>query len=96
MLCDHLRELETALHAAGFQEVFRGKAWSDHCREWVYYDCILALAPLRAKFHFAPCVHDHIHRGTHDGSEAGFVCTEHEDAIMGLHPTSTTARTFEG
>ncbi len=97
MICEHLRELEAALVNAGFKEVFRGKAWSDHCREWVYFDCLLSLPALRAKFRLPPCVTDHIHRGTHDGQEAGFVCSEHDDAIMGVHPDGAAGRrTFEG
>jgi hypothetical protein len=29
---------------------------------------------------------EHEHRGTHDGQEAGFVCSEHQDGVMGVHP----------
>ncbi|MFO0202255.1 MAG: hypothetical protein ACK528_03910 [Alphaproteobacteria bacterium] len=35
---------------------------------------------------FAPYVVDHVHRGTHDGAQAGFVCDQCHDAIMGAHP----------
>lgn len=84
--CEHLIELERALARAGFRETFRGQAWSDNCREWVYYDCLLPAEAIRRKFAFAPCVQDHAHRGTHDGQEAGFVCDIHNDGIMGRHP----------
>ena len=86
MTCEHLQSLEQALLAAGVGETFRGLAWSRHCREWVYFDCCLALPALRKRFQLAPCVADHEHLGTHDGQEAGFVCTVHHDGIMGFHP----------
>ncbi len=87
MVCEHLRPLEEALIAAGIRETFRGQAWSDNCREWVYFDCVLNLASLRQRIAFAPCVIDHEHRGTHSGQEAGFVCEACHDAIVGNHPS---------
>ena len=86
MTCEHLRPLEEELLARRVPETFRGQPWSDNCHEWVYFACVLDLASLRARLHLAPVVADHVHRGTHDGAEAGFVCQEHHDAIMGLHP----------
>ncbi len=46
---------------------------------------VLDLAALRTRFNFAPSVTDHVHRGTHDGSEAGFVCNQCHDGVMGAH-----------
>lgn len=86
MLCEHLQPLEAALHTANIRETFRGQAWSSNCREWVYFDCILNLPLLRQRFALPDFVKDHIHRGTHDGQEAGFVCERCQDAIMGNHP----------
>ena len=86
MTCEHLQPLEQAILAAGIREDFRGKPWSDHCREWVYFSCCLDRVALRERFHLDPCVKDHEHMGTHDGQEAGFFCTIHEDGIMGVHP----------
>lgn len=86
MVCEHLAALEQEIAARGIAESYRGQAWSRNCREWVYYACVLDLAALRARFGFAPCVIDHAHRGTHDGSESGFVCEQCQDAIMGAHP----------
>jgi hypothetical protein len=74
MLCEHLSALEREIIARGEEETFRGEAWTDNCREWVYVDCVLDLVALRARFSFAPCVIDHQHRGTHDGREFGFGC----------------------
>jgi hypothetical protein len=85
MLCEHLRTLETAIASKGIRETYRGQAWSNNCREWVYYECYLDLAELRRTFVLAECVKDHVHRGTHDGSERGVECTEHWDAIMGSY-----------
>ncbi|MGE0597254.1 MAG: hypothetical protein AB7P07_12895 [Hyphomonadaceae bacterium] len=67
-------------------ETSRGQAWSRNCREWVYFAARLDLPALRARFAFEPCVMEHVHRGTHDGAEAGFVCEQCHDAIMGGHP----------
>ncbi|MCR6644242.1 MAG: hypothetical protein NVV62_06860 [Terricaulis sp.] len=86
MLCTHLAALERELIAAGVEETYRGQAWSDHCREWAYFACVLDLPSLRARFVFASCVEDHVHRGTHNGAEAGFVCGACKDGVMGRHP----------
>jgi hypothetical protein len=86
MTCEHLRPLEEELIARGIPETFRGAPWEMNNREWVYFACVLDLPALRARLALAPCVVDHVHRGTHDGSEAGFQCEEHHDAIMGAHP----------
>lgn len=88
MVCEHLAALESELIARGVEETYRGQPWSKNCHEWAYFACQLDLPALRARFTFAPCVEDHVHRGTHDGSEAGFVCNVCWDAVMGAHPDS--------
>lgn len=92
MICEHLSALEKELQARGVRETARGQVWSKNCREWVYFDCLLDREALRARFKFAACVEDHEHRGTHDGSEAGFVCTACHDAVMGVHPADAGGR----
>jgi len=87
MICDHLKPLETALIASGHKETYRGTPWSRNCREWVYFDVLLDTDALKNRFKFAPCVKVHSHRGTHDGTEHGFTCDEHHDAVMGVHPS---------
>ena len=95
MLCEHLRELETAIQERGIEETYRGQAWGERCREWVYFDCRIDLARARERFKLAECIHDHEHFGTHDGQESGLVCSECNDAVMGIHPKSTrSAREF--
>ena len=96
MTCEHLIDLERAIIAAGIRETSRGQAWSQNCREWVYFDCFLPRDRIRNRFNLASCVEDHEHRGTHDGMESGFVCSMHHDGIMGHHPASgSTARSFD-
>lgn len=90
MVCEHLAALEQELIARGVEETYRGQAWSQNCREWAYFACVLDLPALRARFQFSPWVSDHVHRGTHDGAEAGFVCGQCHDAIMGGHPDVAT------
>ena len=92
MVCEHLRALEQEMLTHGVQETFRGQAWSEHCREWVYFDCYLDLASLRQRFNFAACVKNHEHLGTFDGQEAGFVCEQCEDALMGVHAEHARGR----
>ena len=95
MTCEHLIALEEALLNARIAETFRGAPWSENCREWVYFDCYLPAAKLREKFKLDSCVTDHEHFGTHDGQEAGFVCSVHHDAVLGHHPKSgKTAKKF--
>jgi hypothetical protein len=86
MTCEHLNQLDQAIAAAGFKETFRGAAWSDNCREWAYFDCILPNDAIRKAFNLADCVKDYAHRGTHSGQESGFVCEIHNDGVMGCHP----------
>lgn len=85
MVCEHLIELEKALIEKGFKETYRGQAWSNNCREWVYFHCYLDRPELRKKFAIPECVVDYEHIGTHEGSEAGFYCEIHQDGIMGLN-----------
>lgn len=91
MVCQHLAALEQEVLARGVREVHRGQVWSQNCREWVYFACCFDLAALRARRQFDPCIQDHEHRGTHDGSEAGLVCTRCHDALMGVHPSQAAA-----
>lgn len=84
MVCHHLRELEAALLKSGLPVTFRGQVWSENCREWVCFDGFLNTRRIRQQFVLAACVQDHTHRGTHDGSEHGLVCTEHHDALVGF------------
>jgi hypothetical protein len=85
MLCEHLRLLETAIASKGIRETFRGQAWSNNCREWVYFDCYIDQEKVRSDFALPACVQDHSHRGTHDGEESGFVCHACWDGILGAY-----------
>lgn len=84
MVCEHLSAVESALAARGIAVTFRGQAWSERCREWVYFDAYLDTARIRHAIALAECVRDHTHRGTHDGQEHGLVCELCDDAVMGL------------
>ena len=85
MVCEHLRPLESELIGLGIRETARGQVWTKNCREWVYFDCWLDLESVRKRMAFDACVIDHVHRGTHEGSETGFVCRIHHDGVMGVH-----------
>jgi hypothetical protein len=84
MTCEHLIDLEREVMARGIPEISRGQAWSRNCREWVYFRCYFERESIRKRFNLSDCVIDHQHAGTHDGKEAGFYCTEHQDGILGV------------
>ena len=85
MVCEHLSELEQALIVENIPETYRSQPWTSNCPEWVYFACWLDRSAIRSRFSIADCVVGHDHLGTHDGQEAGLVCNECNDAIMGVH-----------
>ena len=85
MVCEHLAPLERELLTAGLPVSFRGQAWTEQCREWVYFQCYLDRPAIRRRLALTECIRDHDHLGTHDGQEAGFVCAFCHDGIMGVH-----------
>ncbi len=85
MVCEHLRKVEVAVVASGATETFRGQAWTDNCREWVYFDRVLDLAGLRSRLDLDPCVVDHENTDPKSGTERRLVCTQHHDGIIGLY-----------
>ncbi|MEL6811815.1 MAG: hypothetical protein AAFP76_10810 [Bacteroidota bacterium] len=96
-MCHHLQRLEEDLLKAGCKETYRGQAWSDNCREWVYFDCILDTDMLLEQYDFPDCIRLHENTDSRSGMELGFVCTQCNDAIMGGHPKSTIkAPIFKG
>ena len=86
-MCEHLQQLEEYLKYEKIPETFRGQAWSDNCREWVYFDCILDTESLKANFQLPGFVVTHENTDVKSGTELGLVCTRCKDAIMGLHPS---------
>ena len=78
------------MREAGAKETHRGTPWSRNCREWVYFDRPLDAIALKARLSLPACVSVHEHIGTHDGHEAGLVCEECHDAVMGPHPSRAT------
>jgi hypothetical protein len=83
MVCKHLRPLEQELVSLGIKETFRSQVWSENCREWVYFDCVLDLASLRKRLALHYCVVEHVNDDTRTGRERGFKCTQHCDGIIG-------------
>jgi hypothetical protein len=95
MVCEHLRQLELELTAAGIKVTYRGQSWTDNCREFVYFGCVLDRESIRKRLKLAECVKDSDYLGTHMGSEYGFYCETCKDGVMGLHPaTKREARVF--
>ncbi len=83
MVCEHLRSLENALIERGYTVTSRGQAWSDNCREWVYFDCVLDIEAVRKRFSLPYCVRMHENLDCKSGTERGFECIKCRDAVMG-------------
>jgi len=96
VVCEHLIALEQAILAVGIRETFRGQAWSSNCREWVCFDCFIDTDAVSRKLALADCVRQHLHRGTHDGQERGFVCSRCNDGIMGAYDRRAGMIVFAG
>ena len=85
-MCEHLISLDNELKGKEIKETFRGEAWSENAREWVYYDCVLNLEALRTRLHLPFCVKDHVNDDQRSGAESGFYCELCKDAVVGHHP----------
>ena len=83
--CEHLRPLEKEIQATGIKETFRGQAWTDNCREWVYFDCYLDVEKIRERFQLPLFVETHVNEDPKSGYEEGLVCSQCKDGIMGYH-----------
>ncbi|WP_313504726.1 hypothetical protein [Kaistella carnis] len=81
-----MTNLDTELKDKGIKETFRGQAWGENCREWVYYDCVLSLEKIKRRYSFPDFVKTHLNDDNKSGMEAGFYCDICKDAVMGLHP----------
>ena len=92
-LCEHLRPAEKYVRDQGGRVISTAQPWSANCHVWVYFDVLLDSDRLIQGLGLANCVQVHDHRGTHDGSECGMVCTIHNDAIMGPHPADASPAT---
>jgi hypothetical protein len=92
-LCEHLKPAETFVRDHGGRVISSGRPWSANCHVWVYFDTILDSDRLIQGLGLASCVQVHDHRGTHDGSERGIVCTIHHDGVMGPHPSDASPAT---
>jgi hypothetical protein len=74
------------LRDKGIRETWRGKAWTNNCREWIHFDCVLKPAELKARLKLADSVTVHQCDDYKLGLELGLECGSCGDAIMGLHP----------
>ena len=87
-MCEHLAILEDYLKQKNIVETFRGQAWSDNCREWIYYDCVLSTEKIKDKLKLDPCVKTHEYMDIKIANELGLICMICHDGIIGLHPKS--------
>lgn len=87
-MCIHLKPLEDYLKKLGIAETFRGQPWSENCREWVYFDCVLNPESLKTKLKLGKSVVVWNYEDIKVGSELGLECKKCKDAIIGPHPNS--------
>ena len=87
-MCEHLAELDDYIKNKGIKELFRGKAWSKNCNEWVYYDCIIDIEKIKKKFPFNNCIKIHEFNDIKTANELGFFCDDCKDGIMGFNPNN--------
>lgn len=95
MTCEHLNKLETELIDNQIEIISRGQAWSNNCREWVYFNCLftnIEKTMLRLGID-SEIVKIHSHLGTHSGQEYGLVCSKCNDGILGNHPKTVKIST---
>ena len=90
-MCTHLIDVEEYLKLAGVSETWRGQPWSENCREWIYYNCVMDAAGLKDKLQLEDFVMVHDFNDPKAGSELGLVCEECDDAVIGVHPESSMA-----
>jgi len=93
-MCEHLTSLENELKSKGIKETYRGQPWSDNCREWVYYDCVLDVEKLKSRYNFATCVTVSRNDDQRSGRELGFYCEQCHDAVMGFHPEDGVGKVY--
>lgn len=86
-MCEHLIILDKELRSIGVKETFRGQPWSKNCREWVYYDCAFDFEKIRARLNLPDFVVTHSNDDPRSGLEAGFVCSQCNDGVIGAHPS---------
>ena len=91
-MCEHLMELDRYIKNKGIKEIFRGKAWSENCNEWVYYDCIMNIKKLKEKFIFDNCITIHEYFDIKSANELGFFCNKCKDGIMGFIPNNELSK----
>lgn len=84
--CPHLRPLEKALQDAGIPETWRGKAWTNNVREWVYFECYLDIEAIQQQFALPDCITTYQNDDIRTGMEAGLTCETCQDGVIGIHP----------
>jgi hypothetical protein len=81
--------------SGGMRETFRGRAPSNNCREWVYFDCYIDTEAVRRHFTFADCVIEHAHRGTHDGRRGALSVPPATIPVMGAYEPADGVAVFQ-
>lgn len=91
-MCGHIIDLENYIKSKKVLEIFRGKAWSSNCNEWVYFDCILDTEKLKTKLGLDNCIITHEFLDIKVANELGLVCEKCKDGIMGYNPKSQSTK----
>jgi len=87
-ICPHLAAALAHAVAHGGQVQAEVTTSDPDQRLWIYLDgVVLDANSLVARFALPACVRVHSEIGTGPRPAYGLVCTEHRDAVLGLHPT---------
>jgi len=66
-MCEHLQTLEQEIKAKGIKETSRGQAWTDNCREWVYFDCYLDTEKIKSRLSLPEFIVRHVNEDPKSG-----------------------------
>jgi hypothetical protein len=85
-MCIHLIDLDNYIKDKGIKEIFRGKAWSKNCNEWVYYDCIIDIEKIKGEIIMDNCITIHEYNDIKIANELGFFVMIVKMALWDLVP----------
>lgn len=78
-----LKQIAKDLQKDGIKIIFFGKAWSNQPANWVYFDTILNIEKIQAKYNLDKTIKAYKNLDPRTGIEAGFIDTITGEGLMG-------------
>ena len=89
LISTDLKKLAKYLLKKNRRITYWGKAWSRNKADWIYFDTVLDVEKLRAKFNFEEHITVHQNSDPKSGLEKGFIDQKTGEVIIGrLHKTT--------